>query len=97
MTAHDYGHRILPGTAAQTTPEVLDTARGQARTGLRWGIPVLAVQLCLTAWLLPQEGPAGFLGVLLAVVTVITFGVVAAWQRARRTESRILRSSPWEV
>ncbi|MEV0383988.1 hypothetical protein [Nonomuraea sp. NPDC050643] len=96
MTAREYGYRILPGTAAQT-PEVLDLARREARAGLRRGIPVLAVQLCLVAWLIPQDGPAGFMGVLLAVTTVITLGIVAAWQRARRTELRILRTSPWEV
>ncbi|MEV0197770.1 hypothetical protein [Nonomuraea sp. NPDC050691] len=96
MTAREYGYQILPGTAAQT-PGVLDTVRGEARAGLRLGLPPLVLQLCLTAWLIPRGGPASFLGVMLACTSAVTLGLVVMWQRARRKEVRILQTSPWEV
>jgi hypothetical protein len=96
MTAREYGYQVLPGTAAQT-PGVLDVVRKDMRAGLLRGSPVLAVQLSLTAVLIPRGGPASFLGVMLAVTSAVTLGVVLLWHRARRKEARILQTSPWEI
>jgi hypothetical protein len=96
MTAREYGYQIRPGTAAQT-PGVLDIVRKEARTGLRLGLPVLAIQLCLTGWLIPRGEAASFLGVMLALTSAVTLGLILMWQRARRKELRILQTSPWEV
>lgn len=96
MTAREYGYQILPGTAAQTQG-VLDIVRIEARAGLRRGLPLLTVQVCLAAFLIPRGGPASFLGVMFVLTSAVTLGVVVLWQRARRKELRILRTSPWEV
>ncbi|TMR16763.1 hypothetical protein ETD86_24245 [Nonomuraea turkmeniaca] len=96
MTAREYGHQILPGTAAQTRG-VLDIVRKEASVGLRRGSPLLAVQVCLAALLIPRGGPASFLGVMLALTSAVTLGVVVMWQQARRKELRILQTHPWEV
>lgn len=96
MSAEEYGYQVLPGTAS-ATPGVLDIVRGEARAGLRWGLPLLAVQLVPAALLVPVGGPATFMGVMLAFTGVVTLGVVVMWQRARAKERRILETRPWEV
>lgn len=96
MTAREYGYQILPGTAAQTLG-ALDVVRKEMRSGLLWGLPVLAAQFGLSVWLIPKGGPASFLGMMLAVTSAVTLGLVVMWLRARRKEVCILQTSPWEV
>ncbi len=96
MTERARGHRTLPGVAADTRG-VLDEVRRGTRAGVVRGGLALAVQLVPAAFLLPEQGPAGFLGVALAITGLITLGLTSLWLRARGKERRVLSSCPWEV
>ena len=71
MIADEYGYAVLPGQAV-TTPGVEAVLRRRERTGVVWAVSGLVVQGVPAAVLLPAEGAAGAVGVMLAITFTVT-------------------------